>query len=185
MEDAMTLRELIDSMRANRCDNDTIAEYLPITYPPVDELADALRELGFDDQRIYDYLWHRCNTERVGFAVGRGPDGSMEFSEPGPCRIVQHPPRRDVQWTRRNGRTPHRALLGRARPRARQRRERHVARATSSASSGDDPSGGSDDGPLARHRRALRRGDLEGLLWCDHCGAILTEDGQCPDGLRP
>ena len=45
----------------------------------------------------------------------------------------------------------------RAAPRPRARRERHVARATSSADSGDDGSGGSDPPPLARPRRALWR----------------------------
>jgi hypothetical protein len=41
-------------------------------------------------------------------------------------------------------------------PRPRERRERHVARATSSSDSGD-AAGEPDDGPLARLRRAIRR----------------------------
>lgn len=87
---------------------------------------------------------------------------------------------REVARRYRAGRSaPTPIVFRRAMPRARARRERHVARSTSSGDSGDSSSGESDPPPLARLVRAFRR-SARGLAVCPVCCDEEIVRSRCP-----
>jgi hypothetical protein len=146
-----------------------------------DRITDPLARMYERQRRTRELLWARAAQARATPKTDAEQDADVAeaIAVQAECIAEIQTAAGNVDTTRRARKVYHRALHARklivgapqvrhtatapvpttrvrsARPRG--RRERHVARATSSSDSGSDDGPSDDDGPLARLRRAFRR----------------------------